>query len=151
MSQQPPPSFHSGTTRNIQLNTLSCCLVCFPHQGHNCITELPSFAMVPGDTQKSHSYRALRESKPLIAVGFNVSLWLARLNSKRKLLPDIFLSSLFLKSLTSNHFHHYGPQCFLIVSPLQAVNKPVVNSFQLLTALLSGVYESLCDFYSGHS
>ena len=30
------------------------------------------------------------------------------------------------------------------------MNKPVVKSFQLLMALLSGVYESLCDFYSGH-
>ena len=39
----------------------------------------------------------------------------------------------------------------LNVSPLETVNKPAVKRSQLLTAvLLSGTYESLCDFYSRH-
>lgn len=88
------PAFTLAPPGNIQLNTLSCHLVSFPHQGHNCIIELQALPWCPGDTQKSHSYRALRRKQTFDSSGFQHQPMANGHNSKRKLLPDTFLSSL---------------------------------------------------------
>lgn len=76
------PAFTLAPPGNIQLNTLSCCLVSFPHQGHNCITELQALPWCLVTSRNPTATKLSGESKPLIAVGFNVSLWLMGITLK---------------------------------------------------------------------